>query len=358
MDLSFLVHGDFEAPIEGLEETPREDWPNVHLVFQTYHGMLTIGVFFLANSVLTLLVLYQDRIFSIRPGCGCTSFAILPAYLGNQLGWVSAEAGRQPWIVWNQLRTSDALSEAVTAEMVLSSIIMFGLVYALLVCGVVVRVEQQDPARPRGSRPAASREGGVAHRRGRGRPEGTLMDWALLWFVLLGVLLTGYAILDGFDLGVGMLHIFVTDDDTERRLVINSIGPLWDGNEVWLVTFGGALFAAFPEAYATVFSGFYIPFMMLLVTLIFRAAAIEFRSKVHEPRWRRVRGTIAFTGASFGDDSFLMGVAVGNLVWGVPMEDHVIRIVGARPSCNPYAIGVGLLAVPRCSPCTGASTCT
>jgi cytochrome d ubiquinol oxidase subunit II len=84
-----------------------------------------------------------------------------------------------------------------------------------------------------------------------------------VWFALLGVLLTGYAILDGFDFGVGMMHPFVTRSDAERRLVTNAIGPLWDGNEVWLVTFGGALFAAFPEAYATLFSGFYTAFMLL-----------------------------------------------------------------------------------------------
>src|SRR6056297_1427434 len=92
-----------------------------------------------------------------------------------------------------------------------------------------------------------------------------------IWFVLLGVLLTAYAILDGFDLGVGILHPFVARSDRERRLTMNSIGPLWDGNEVWLVTFGGALFAAFPEAYATVFSGFYLPLMLLLCALILRA---------------------------------------------------------------------------------------
>ena len=101
------------------------------------------------------------------------------------------------------------------------------------------------------------------------------MDLNLLWFVLLGVLLTGYAILDGFDLGVGVLHLMVRKDH-DRRILMNSIGPLWDGNEVWLVTFGGALFAAFPEAYATAFSGFYLPFAALLFALIFRAVSIEF----------------------------------------------------------------------------------
>ena len=100
------------------------------------------------------------------------------------------------------------------------------------------------------------------------------MDLNLLWFGLLGVLLAGYAILDGFDLGVGILHLGARGD-TERRIFMNSIGPLWDGNEVWLVTFGGALFAAFPHAYATAFSGFYTAFMMLLFALIFRAVCVR-----------------------------------------------------------------------------------
>src|SRR5210317_2578082 len=109
----------------------------------------------------------------------------------------------------------------------------------------------------------------------------------IIWFILEGVLLTGYALLDGFDLGVGILHPFVPRNDPERRISMNSIGPLWDGNEVWLVTFGGALFAAFPEADASVFSGFYTAFMLLLAALISRAVSMEFRSKMASPAWRR-----------------------------------------------------------------------
>src|ERR1700738_1554357 len=108
----------------------------------------------------------------------------------------------------------------------------------------------------------------------------------LLWFVVVGVLLAGYAILDGFDFGAGILHLFVRKDD-ERRLFLNAIGPIWDGNEVWLVVFGGAIFAAFPMAYAAIFSGFYLAFMALLFALIFRAVSIEFRSKMQSPAWRR-----------------------------------------------------------------------
>lgn len=144
--------------------------------------------------------------------------------------------------------------------------------------------------------------------------------WQTLWFILVGVLFSGYAILDGFDLGVGALHLFVKTDK-ERRTFLNSIGPIWDGNEVWLVTGGGALFAAFPEVYATVFSGFYLAFMLLLVALIFRAVAIEFRSK-QPMKWWRNFWDISFSVSSIAS-SFLIGAAMGNIAWGIPLgADH------------------------------------
>jgi cytochrome d ubiquinol oxidase subunit II len=123
-----------------------------------------------------------------------------------------------------------------------------------------------------------------------------MIDLPSLWFLLVGLLFTGYVILDGFDLGVGILYLF-SKTDTDRRLMLNAIGPVWDGNEVWLVTGGGALFGAFPNAYATAFSAFYIPFTLLLCTLIFRAVAIEFRSKSPAAWWRKT-WDIAFSIAS------------------------------------------------------------
>src|SRR5512146_1304100 len=114
-----------------------------------------------------------------------------------------------------------------------------------------------------------------------------MADLQTTWFLLVGVLIAGYAILDGFDLGVGVLHLVVAKDDRERRVLINSIGPVWDGNEVWLLTGGGAIFAAFPPVYATVFSGFYIALMLLLAALIFRAVSLEFRSKEPGATWRK-----------------------------------------------------------------------
>ncbi|HRX87212.1 MAG TPA: cytochrome d ubiquinol oxidase subunit II [Phycisphaerae bacterium] len=168
------------------------------------------------------------------------------------------------------------------------------------------------------------------------------MDLNILWFGLLAVLLTGYAILDGFDLGVGIMHLFVKGDES-RRISLNSIGPLWDGNEVWLVTFGGALFAAFPEAYATLFSAFYLPFMALVFALIFRAVSIEFRSK-HAARAWRGAWDFGFCGAS-ALATFLFGVATGNAMLGLPLDNKGVFVGSLVDMLNPYAICVGALAV-------------
>jgi cytochrome d ubiquinol oxidase subunit II len=165
----------------------------------------------------------------------------------------------------------------------------------------------------------------------------------VIWFVIEGVLLAGYSILDGFDLGVGILHPFVAKTDVERRLSMNSIGPMWDGNEVWLVTFGGALFAAFPNAYATVFSGFYTAFMLLLFALIFRAVSLEFRSKLESPGWRRFWDW-GFFGGSFLA-TLLFGVATGNAVAGMPLDAEGNVTVGVLAQLNPYGILVGLMTV-------------
>lgn len=166
----------------------------------------------------------------------------------------------------------------------------------------------------------------------------SFLDLNLVWFFLLGVLLIGYAILDGFDFGVGILHLF-TKGDEERRISLNSIGPVWDGNEVWLVTAGGALFAAFPHAYATAFSALYIPLMILLCMLIFRAASLEFRSK--EPmRWWRRTWDVAFSVSSIVA-SILFGVAVGNLAIGLPIGADMEFSGTLFDLLKPYALLVG-----------------
>ncbi len=162
------------------------------------------------------------------------------------------------------------------------------------------------------------------------------------WFTVFVILVTGYAVLDGFDLGVGMLHLFSKKDE-ERRLMLNSIGPVWDGNEVWLVTAGGALFAGFPDVYATLLSGFYTPVMALLAGLIFRAVAIEFRSK-EQMAWWRWTWDIFFALGSLVI-ALALGLILGNLVRGIPL-DHEKEFVGTLGNIfNPYAFLVGILTI-------------
>lgn len=168
------------------------------------------------------------------------------------------------------------------------------------------------------------------------------MDLQTIWFLLLGVLLGGYAALDGFDFGVGILHPLARTDQ-ERRTFLNAIGPIWDGNEVWLITFGGALFAAFPMAYATAFSALYLPLMLVLFALIFRAVSIEFRSKMQSQAWRR-----AWDWAFFGSSllaSLLFGVAAGNAIIGMPLDERGVYTGTFLDFLNPYALLTGALAV-------------
>ena len=168
------------------------------------------------------------------------------------------------------------------------------------------------------------------------------LDLNTTWFILIGVLFTGYAMLDGFDLGVGALHLF-TRTDQERRIMLNAIGPVWDGNEVWLVTGGGALFAAFPNVYATVFSGFYLAFVLLLVALIFRAVAIEFRSK-QPMRWWRGLWDIGFSAGSVVS-SLLIGIAMGNIAWGIPLDARGEFAGTFLSLLGPYPLLLGVTTV-------------
>ena len=172
--------------------------------------------------------------------------------------------------------------------------------------------------------------------------EGPYLSLNTLWFILVGVLFTGYAVLDGFDLGVGIMNLFAKKDH-DRRILYNAIGPVWDGNEVWLVTGGGALFAAFPIVYASVLSGFYVAFMLLLFAIIFRAVTFEFRSKQPQSWWRK-SWDVAFCASSFLS-SLLIGVAVGNIAWGVPLDIQHNYTGDFIDLLNPYALWIGVTTV-------------
>ena len=177
------------------------------------------------------------------------------------------------------------------------------------------------------------------------------MELQTVWFILIGILFTGFFLLEGFDYGVGILLPFLGKDDTDRRVIINSIGPFWDGNEVWMITAGGAMFAAFPNWYATLFSGFYLALVLMLVALIVRGVGFEFRSKDKHPAWRTLWDWMIFVGSLV--PALLWGVAFANVVRGVPIDADMQYVGGFWNLLNPYALlvwrggGVGLYAARR-----------
>ncbi|WP_371365400.1 Cytochrome bd-I ubiquinol oxidase subunit 2 [Sporomusa rhizae] len=171
------------------------------------------------------------------------------------------------------------------------------------------------------------------------------MELSILWFILLTVLFIGFFFLEGFDYGVGVLLPFLGKDDTERRVLINTIGPVWDGNEVWMITAGGAMFAAFPHVYATLFSGFYLALFLMLMALIVRGVAFEFRSKDENPAWRRTWDWMIFVGSVI--PALLWGVAVTNLIKGVPINAKMQYVGTFFDLLSPYTLvgGVAFLLV-------------
>ncbi len=169
------------------------------------------------------------------------------------------------------------------------------------------------------------------------------MELNTLWFILIAVLYIGYFVLEGFDLGVGILLPFLGRNDLERRTIINTIGPHWDGNEVWLITAGGATFAAFPNWYATLFSGFYLPLFLILLALIVRGVAFEFRSKDDNPLWRSLWDWSIFVGSLV--TALLWGVAFTNFIRGVPIDQAMIYVGGFWNLLNPFALLGGLVTL-------------
>jgi cytochrome bd ubiquinol oxidase subunit II len=161
-----------------------------------------------------------------------------------------------------------------------------------------------------------------------------------IWFLLIAVLWTGYFVLDGFDFGVGMLLPLVGRSETDRRVAINTVGPVWDGNEVWLLVAGGATFAAFPEWYASLFSGFYLALLLILVALIVRGVAFEFRGKIDSDRWRRNWDRAIVVSSTV--PALLWGVAFANIVAGVPLDARHEFTGSLFTLLNPYALLGGL----------------
>src|SRR5258707_4968031 len=162
-----------------------------------------------------------------------------------------------------------------------------------------------------------------------------------LWFILVALMLTTYILLDGFDLGAGVIHLFAARNDQERRTILRAIGPVWDGNEVWLIAAGGTLFFTFPVLYASSFSGFYLPLIIVLWLLMVRGVAVELRSRVQNPVWASFWDGMFFLGSALL--TIFFGAALGNVIRGVPLDSHGTFFQALWTDFNPYSANPGIL---------------
>ena len=298
--LSFLIYQNWTTEVKGLDSFPRKNWPdNIPLLYYSYHVMVGLGTIFIGIMVIAAALLFWRRtLFRFRPMLWVLMLATPFPFIANTAGWLTAELGRQPWLAYGLFRTSEGVSPLVSSGSVFFTLIGFmgmylimGLLYVLLMVREVAHGPEAEARRLRGE-PRAPR------RRREAR------SWRPFWFIAVAFMITMYVLLDGFDLGAGAIHLVAARDERERRTILRAIGPVWDGNEVWLIAAGGTLFFAFPLLYASGFSGFYLPLIIVLWLLMIRGLSIELRTHIDDPMW-----------ATFWDcDVLLRQLAAGDLL--------------------------------------------
>ena len=280
-----------------------------------YHIMAGLGTILAAVMGLSLLLLWRGRLFRTRWLLWLIMLSAPFPYIATTAGWMTAELGRQPWLVYGLLRTADGISPLVHSGNALFTLLGFlglylllGLLFLFLMLETITTWAGSGRA-PAGNPRRLRTDGLVSERR---------YAWKHFGMSAVTVMLAIYVVLDGFDFGVGILYPFVARTEQERRMALASIGPMFNGNEVWLIAAGGLLFFAFPKAYAAGFSGFYLALIIVLWLLMFRGLALELRSHLDHPLWRQLCD-VTFSGASLLL-AIVFGAALGNLIRGVPLN--------------------------------------
>lgn len=361
--LTLLTHHDLDTSITGMNDIPQDERPPILPVFYSFHLMILIGC---ALAALFLAGLWGWKEAGSSRSAGCSGALFSPYWAANSQpgGLGRSGTGAPAMDCVRHPENGTRRIPTLTAAEALSSLGMFFVIYALLLALFLYQITHKIHKGPTRKLAKTTAPGKANSRFLLSKTNLypslkimldnlTLADLQIIWFILVGVLFSGYAILDGFDLGTGALQLFIKGDEN-RRLTLNAVGPVWDGNEVWLITGGGALFAAFPYVYASVFSGFYLAFMLLLLTLIFRAVSIEFRSKQPMKWWRRGWDTTFSISSLLA--ALLIGVAMGNVTKGIPLDDHGNFTGTFLSLLNPYSILLGLTTVALFS-MHGESTC-
>ena len=277
---SLILTHDWDGEVAGLKSVPPQERPPVPVVFFAFRAMVGIGLVLLAIVLVGALLRWRGRLYDTRWFSFICAFSSPLPFLAILAGWTVTETGRQPYVVYGLLRTADAVSP-VAAGAVFGSLALFVVVYTVLLIAFFFYATRLVLRGPEvGDAGARSRFGAAGRRERRARAGRNSAEWIGTCRFLLGLAVAFgvamYVVMDGFDLGIGILFPFAPDEP-ERSTMINSIAPVWDGNETWLVMGGTLLLAAFPLAYATLLPAFYVPLLTMLFALIFRGVAFEFR---------------------------------------------------------------------------------
>ena len=350
---SMIASGNWTAKEIGLEAFPKEDRPPVVIPFFGFRMMVGMGLIMLAVSWFGNFLRWRGRLETTRWFLWGTFLAFPTGFVAVLCGWFTAEVGRQPWVVYGLLRTKDAVTPSLTTGDVLFSLACYVLVYAVVYSfGVyyIYKLLHEGPTATRQGHPwrhGQPADGVRRQRRDGDRRQATHRgvsamepsNLALFWAGVIACSILIYVILDGFDLGVGVLF-GTTRDEAHRVRMMDTIAPFWDGNETWLVVIGAGLFAAFPEVYAVFLGAFYLPVLLLLLGLIFRGIAFEFRFRSERMRWLWDWGF--FLGSTVV--AFVQGAAVGAMIRGIPVVDG--QYAGSPFGwLHPFAMltGIGLV---------------
>src|ERR1700722_10360795 len=319
---SLIDSDSFTAAETGLNSIPRENWPPVAIPFFTFRIMVGCGLVMLGLAWLGTYLSFKHRLAYIRPLLWLIFLSFPLPFISILTGWVTAEVGRQPCVVYGVLRTADAMTPFLTTRAAASSLVIFCAVYAFIfLFGTfyIYRLIRTGPVRkpvevphfavPNPSISLAARSRTQSRRRRR-------ITMVMFWVSLLAISILLYVLLDGVDLGVGLLF-GLTTSEARRGTMLSAVAPIWDGNETWLVITAVILWGAFPLVYASLLSAFYLPLFFILGGLILRGVAFEFRDKTQRMRWI---WDLSFAGGSL-IASFMQGTTVGALVEGVQVTD-------------------------------------
>ena len=341
---SIILTHTWDGAIKGLKEWPAQDRPPVALPFFAFRLMVGIGMLMLLIAIVgQVLMRWDGRLFRSDGFLRLCQWTAPLGFIAVIAGWVVTEVGRQPWTVYGLMRTADSVSPSLTGTDVAISLALYVIVYLVMYptgIAFMAGLVRRGPAGGRGS-VARSRAAGRGVRSNAPASKAAteakerimVLDLVPIWTVLIGLAVFYYVVFDGFDLGVGILYGFARSED-DRALMMNSIAPIWDGNETWLIFGGIGLLAVFPLAFAIIIPAVYFPIAIMLLALVFRGVAFEFRFK--RPALRRFWDRAFAAGSSLA--TFAQGVVLGTFIEGFNvrrprLRRHVVRLGDAVSRC-------------------------